>query len=344
MQHIESSFSLYMYPTADHSDSNNSPYISESARRLAETLSQWQAIFGNPAIAYIATVDSPQKLITDSDAAILYSLLSQMATSKHIDLILCSEGGSIAAARKLIYLLRAHASCVRVFIPARVRSAACLLALSANEMIFSPLGELGPIDPTLKKQADGNQSVPTGISSEEVRLYAEMAQVWFGMQSEDDRRRAFELLAGRFFPTHLSAFYRADCYAREQVSAALSFQLPGQPKETLDSLSKHFVSGYFDHGHGVFLPDVALLGLNARAASTDELRLMESFFSMASLFTDRNWKRSNGSAMCRSALLSSSLTSFEHMHIITNSANENGSAAVNSPPLGKWVRMFQTCS
>ena len=63
-----------------------------------------------------------------------------------IDVWLDSPGGDAHSAYKLALMLRAAASRVRVVIPDYAKSAATLLAISADEIYLAPGADLGPLD------------------------------------------------------------------------------------------------------------------------------------------------------------------------------------------------------
>jgi hypothetical protein len=64
-----------------------------------------------------------------------------------LDLILHSPGGSPEAAESIVAVLRSQFQKVRVLVPVMAKSAATMIALSANEILMPLSAELGPIDP-----------------------------------------------------------------------------------------------------------------------------------------------------------------------------------------------------
>ena len=64
-----------------------------------------------------------------------------------LDLILHSPGGSPEAAESIVAVLRNRFKTVRVLVPVMAKSAATMIALSANEVLMPVSAELGPIDP-----------------------------------------------------------------------------------------------------------------------------------------------------------------------------------------------------
>lgn len=78
------------------------------------------------------------------------------AEKRHDDimLVLVTPGGSPDAAYKIGRYLQKKYSGFSCLIPGLCKSAGTLLAVGANELVFSPYGELGPLDVQLTKSDD----------------------------------------------------------------------------------------------------------------------------------------------------------------------------------------------
>jgi hypothetical protein len=66
-----------------------------------------------------------------------------------LDLIIHSPGGSPEAAESIVEAIRSKFSNVRIIVPSYAKSAATMMAMSANEIILARDAELGPIDPQM---------------------------------------------------------------------------------------------------------------------------------------------------------------------------------------------------
>lgn len=73
-------------------------------------------------------------------------LVAKEQKSDKITLVLCTNGGSPDAAYKIGRYLQSQYKNVKIFIPGVCKSAGTLLAIAANKIIFSPYGEIGPLD------------------------------------------------------------------------------------------------------------------------------------------------------------------------------------------------------
>jgi len=87
-----------------------------------------------------------------------------------LDLILHSPGGSPEAAESIVSVIRQKFTSVRVLIPVMAKSAATMIALSANEILLPQSAELGPIDPQflLSDGRGGQRMTPAQTIIDEV--------------------------------------------------------------------------------------------------------------------------------------------------------------------------------
>ena len=75
------------------------------------------------------------------------SALGKIGDQESLSLILNSDGGSIEDAFRIAKSIRASCNKLEVLVPARAKSAATLIALAADRILFGQFGELGPLDP-----------------------------------------------------------------------------------------------------------------------------------------------------------------------------------------------------
>jgi ClpP class serine protease len=68
-----------------------------------------------------------------------------------LKLVLVTPGGNPDAAYKIARYIQSTYGDFHCFVPGFCKSAGTLLAIGANELIFSPYGELGPLDVQLTK-------------------------------------------------------------------------------------------------------------------------------------------------------------------------------------------------
>jgi hypothetical protein len=82
-------------------------------------------------------------------------------TSRNLDLIIHSPGGSGEAAEAIVEYLRSKFDHIRVFVPHMAMSAATMLACAADQIVMGNHSFIGPIDPQFQLQtAFGPRFVP----------------------------------------------------------------------------------------------------------------------------------------------------------------------------------------
>jgi len=98
--------------------------------------------------------------------------VSEEQKSKELTLVVSTPGGSPDAAYKIGRYLHLKYSKIKVFVPGLCKSAGTLLAIAADELIFSPYGELGPLDIQMMK-TDNIASMDSGLNISEAFLALE---------------------------------------------------------------------------------------------------------------------------------------------------------------------------
>lgn len=77
-------------------------------------------------------------------------------TGDQLDVVLFSPGGTAEASESIVDILRAKFSNIRFIIPSVAKSAATMLAMSGNLLLMDERSELGPTDPQMIVNRDGN--------------------------------------------------------------------------------------------------------------------------------------------------------------------------------------------
>ena len=75
--------------------------------------------------------------------------ITQNVAGKAIDLLVHSPGGFAEATESIVSHLRSQFDEIRVLVPGAAKSAATMLAMSANVLVMDELSELGPTDPQM---------------------------------------------------------------------------------------------------------------------------------------------------------------------------------------------------
>ncbi|GAG74718.1 unnamed protein product, partial [marine sediment metagenome] len=83
-------------------------------------------------------------------ASSFLKILRNEPSIENLDLILDSGGGELTMAVKIASICKNYSTKFTVIVPFYAKSAATMIALSADDLILGKAGELGPIDPQVK--------------------------------------------------------------------------------------------------------------------------------------------------------------------------------------------------
>ncbi len=153
-----------------------------------------EEITGRKLIIYISNIHHYAGHIDRDDIAPFGDLLSGFK-NEDIDLFIHSPGGDIDTSEKIVYMCRSKSKSFRVIVPECAKSAATLIALSADSIVMSYTSELGPIDPQITiTTADGKlinrpaQSFLDGLQSikEETAKEGVLSPVYFPLLAHLD--------------------------------------------------------------------------------------------------------------------------------------------------------------
>lgn len=109
------------------------------------------SITGRPLVVYAAdwlNKGGPQTSMDLGDMVGLMEVFRDQ-TSRELDLILHSPGGSAEACDRLVRYMRSKFDHVRIFIPMGAMSAATMWAMAADEIVMGKHSQVGPIDPQI---------------------------------------------------------------------------------------------------------------------------------------------------------------------------------------------------
>lgn len=230
-------------------------------------LAALEAHRGQPAMVFHATLN-------DEAVDVLYECLRSLGRIENLDLVLLTRGGYITTTRRIALLLREYTERLTILAPYRVRSSGTLLCLSADELILGPLAELSPLDPGINATEPPPPNAQGTVSAADIRAFQQMAEDWFGVADKEDRLQVLAMVAQRFFPTSLSAFYRSDLMTRQIAMELLAYQLPQAEAEVRQRIVDQLVGGYYAHDYIITRADALSLGLNVRFTSPAEETLL----------------------------------------------------------------------
>lgn len=243
-------------------------HVRMTARPSLPELRELEAIREQPVLVYHGPIE-------DAAVPVFNECVRQLGVNPRLDLVLFTGGGSVTVARRLALLLREFAEFVTVIVPANARSAGTLLALSADQIVMTACGELGPIDAHVF--AEGPASVgPDSIGAEDVRLFSAMAEEWFGVTSESNRFELLALIAQRVFPLSLSTLYRSSKLTRQVARELLDLGSLNGDDDQRNQLIDRLTEGYWGHDVSITRRDAISLGLPVVKPTSEEEALLIS--------------------------------------------------------------------
>ncbi len=194
----------------------------------------------------------------------LYDTLRGLGRPARLDVVFYCKGGVVNAARRIALMLHEFTGHLTFIVPHRCESSGTITALAAREIIAGPVAVFSPIDPQLQASVSAQAEGPLSISSEDVRLFSQMARDWFGMEEADAKRQAMSVLFENIFPTTLTSFYRSILEARSICAELLSLHMAHEPEARRAGIADQLLFGHHSHTYALSRDDMAALGLPIR--------------------------------------------------------------------------------
>lgn len=193
---------------------------------------------------------------------------------KTIDLYLETRGGSVETPWKLVNKIRQFCDSFGVIIPWKAYSAGTLICLGADEILMSPMSELGPIDPSLQIQGQqAGRFVIPDLGVEDVAAYVTFLRDRAGITDQAALAETVKVLSEHLTPTLLGRMERIYSHIRLVARKLLSLSKPPIPESTVSSIVDGLAQKMYTHGHGIGLAEAKALGLNAVPMTSDMERL-----------------------------------------------------------------------
>ena len=182
-------------------------------------------------------------------------------SGKTLDVIIDSGGGDIDAAYNLALLFRRYGSeRLNFIIPRWAKSAATLLICAGDEILMTPVAELGPLDPQITEMNPLEQRVerfsPLHIESTLQLIRDEFAN--------GNSQLAEGLMQRLQFPLTLGSFKKSLDVGREYVEKLLSSRMLKGHEERAKNIGKVLTTGYADHSWCITIGEAQELGLDAQ--------------------------------------------------------------------------------
>jgi hypothetical protein len=151
----------------------------------------------------------------------IFGHLSKTGNQDKIDLLIYTTGGITIAGYGIVNMIREFCKSFNVIIPFKALSTGTLIALGANEILMSKLGQLSPIDPSLESLLGPKATLPNQpniqvnvpVNVEDVISFFELAKKEANIKDTDALMQTFLKLSDNVHPLTLGAVNRI----REQI-------------------------------------------------------------------------------------------------------------------------------
>jgi len=119
-----------------------------------------EGILGRPIISFFTSFTRPVS-IEDDDADIIQSVLGNLDLSNGFALLINSPGGDGLAAERIINVCRSYSDTNEYWtvVSGKAKSAATMVCMGSSKVLMAPPSELGPIDPQIIREEDGQRKV-----------------------------------------------------------------------------------------------------------------------------------------------------------------------------------------
>ena len=200
--------------------------------------------------------------------------LIQEGTEK-LDLFLYSRGGHSDTPWSIVTLLREYLDDLQfgVLIPFRAHSAATVIAIGADEIVMTPIAELGPIDATIQgghhSPRDPNSHEPLPMSVEEVRGYMELLGT-FDIDTQNQRMKAFSDLTANVHPLGLGAVNRLLSQTERVAEELLRMRHSPLSDEKVRRIVDALASEIGSHNHSIRRSEAKKIGIDFVTKAEDE--------------------------------------------------------------------------
>lgn len=215
----------------------------------------------------------PKKYVIDQEHADYFlEQLKDVGHRKKLSLIVFSTGGDSMGCLRIATLLRSFCETLEILVPSTCSSAATQLALSADKILFTPLGYLSPIDtqllvkePHLTDYSYNQISISSFLKARDF-LEKEGPVKSVGEEAEGAYRTLFKYV-------HPIVYAEAERLSkRSKMTAKIMMNLHQQSFENqkkIDSIANNLVFDYPDHGFPIQYEKAKEVGLPAEKLPDD---------------------------------------------------------------------------
>jgi hypothetical protein len=206
----------------------------------------------------------------------LFNHLNSFGDVSKISIFLYTTGGITISGFSLVNLIREFCNELDVIIPFKALSTGTLIALGANRIIMSRMGQLGPVDPSVNHPLapviphPQNPNIRVGIpvNVEDVVSYFDLARREAKIHSDAELTDIFKVLSNGIHPLALGAVNRARDQIRFLAKMLLSYHI--QDASKIDTIIKILTAERFSHEYIIGRKEAKnVIGLNIQDVSQE---------------------------------------------------------------------------
>ena len=187
---------------------------------------------------------------------------------KELVVILESGGGDIDAAYNLAHLLRQYGEKgFKFVIPRWAKSAATLLACSGDEILMTPVAELGPLDPQITEM-----NALEGRIEQFSPLHIESTLELIREEYKNGNKELADGLMQRLqYPLTLGNFKKSLELSKQYLEKLLTSGMLKDNAQKAQDASIRLTEGYADHGFCINIEEAKSIGLTVSNVPVDYL-------------------------------------------------------------------------
>ena len=274
-------------PTVDKALAN----VAKRIHQLAEELGTYR----NSKVFYFLLM--PMGLERDLVESVYELLEKDYKGVGRLDVLVTSSGGDIHCAYQLAKLFRRYGSERLSFIvPRYAKSAATVLILGGDEIVFGPISEMGPLDPQIP--------VATGAAGDRVQRFSPLAirPALDLIAEEHDKghhilveKLSASLPNALILGQHLKTLETAKHYVKRLLTTRM---LKDKPDADIvaERVGDQLTKGYPHHGFCIDYDEAASLGLNVVNLPDEQWKVVWALWRQVQEFRKRSSQIRQGSS------------------------------------------------
>jgi hypothetical protein len=206
----------------------------------------------------------------------LFDQLTALGKRETLDLVLFTGGGDTEAPWRIVSIIREFCKEFAVLIPHRAHSAGTLIAMGANEIVMTPLGTLGPIDPSrrhpLLPRLEGAKE-PEPISVQDMRHAMQFIRESAGGPGSpgytpEAMAQIFTALFDKIHPLAIGAIEQSYALAKLIGTRCLETHMTADSdKAKISAIVDRLCDDYKSHQYQISRGEARSIGLKATDAS-----------------------------------------------------------------------------